>query len=70
MRMARRDKAWAAANGVPVIFCKAGERKHLIAGEYLAAPQPQDRPVRAGDPDPTQHGMASAGSGSVSDGSS
>ena len=34
-RFARRVKAWAAANGVPVIFCKAGERKHLIAGEYL-----------------------------------
>src|SRR6185437_8031582 len=25
-----------AANGVPVIFCKAGERKHRIAEEYLA----------------------------------
>ena len=36
-RFARRVKAWAAANGVPVIFCKAGERKHLIAEEYLAA---------------------------------
>ncbi len=35
-RFARRVKAWAAANGVPVIFCKAGQRKHLIAGEYLA----------------------------------
>ena len=35
-RFARRVKAWAAANGVPVIYCKAGERKHLIAGEYLA----------------------------------
>ena len=35
-RFARRVKAWAAANGVPVIFCKAGERKHLIAEEYLA----------------------------------
>jgi hypothetical protein len=34
-RFARRVKAWAAANGVPVIFCKAGERKHLIAEEYL-----------------------------------
>ena len=34
-RFARRVKAWAAANGVPLIFCKAGERKHLIAGEYL-----------------------------------
>jgi hypothetical protein len=34
-RFARRVKAWAAANGVPVIFCTAGERKHLIAEEYL-----------------------------------
>ncbi len=34
-RFARRVKAWAAANGVPVIFCRAGERKHLIAEEYL-----------------------------------
>jgi hypothetical protein len=36
-RLARRVKAWGAANGVPVIFCKAGERKHSIAEEYLAA---------------------------------
>jgi hypothetical protein len=36
-RFARRLKAWANANGVPVIYCKAGERKHLIAEEYLAA---------------------------------
>ena len=35
-RFARRLKAWANANGVPVIYCKAGERKHLIAEEYLA----------------------------------
>jgi hypothetical protein len=35
-RFARQVKAWAAANGVPVIYCKAGERKHLIAEEYLA----------------------------------
>lgn len=34
-RFARRVKAWGAANDVPVIFCKAGERKHLIAEEYL-----------------------------------
>jgi hypothetical protein len=34
-RFARRVKAWAAAHGVPVIFCKAGERKHLIAEQYL-----------------------------------
>jgi|ERR1022692_12880 hypothetical protein len=35
-RFARRVRAWAGANGVPVIYCKAGQRKHLIAGEYLA----------------------------------
>jgi hypothetical protein len=39
-RFARRVKAWANANGVPVIYCKAGERKHLIAGEHLAARPP------------------------------
>jgi hypothetical protein len=36
-RFARRVKAWAAANGVPVIFCTAGQRKHRIAEEYLEA---------------------------------
>jgi hypothetical protein len=35
-RFARRVRAWAAANGVPVIDCKAGERKHQIAERYLA----------------------------------
>lgn len=35
-RFARRVKAWGAANDVPVIFCKAGQRKHRIAEEYLA----------------------------------
>ena len=35
-RFARRVKAWGAANGVPVIFCKAGQRKHRIAEAYLA----------------------------------
>jgi hypothetical protein len=35
-RFARWVKAWANANGVPVIYCKAGERKQLIAEEYLA----------------------------------
>jgi hypothetical protein len=38
-RFARRLKAWANANGVPVIYCKAGERKHRIAEEYLATHQ-------------------------------
>jgi hypothetical protein len=36
-RFARRVRAWAADNGVPVIDCTAGERKHLIAEEYLRA---------------------------------
>jgi hypothetical protein len=35
-RFARRVKAWGAANGVPVIFCTAGQRKHRLAEEYLA----------------------------------
>jgi hypothetical protein len=35
-RFARRVRAWATANGVPVIDCKSGERKHRIAEEYLA----------------------------------
>jgi hypothetical protein len=36
-RFARRVRAWAGANGVPVIDCKAGQRKHQIAEEYLAS---------------------------------
>jgi hypothetical protein len=39
-RFARRVKAWAKANGVPVIYCKAGERKHLIAEGYLEKNSP------------------------------
>src|SRR6266536_2253632 len=35
-RFARRVRAWAKANAVPVIDCKAGQRKHQIAEEYLA----------------------------------
>src|SRR6266576_40637 len=42
-RFARRVKAWAAANGVPVIFCSAGQRKHLIAEQYL-----EENPVAPG----------------------
>ena len=38
-RFARRVKAWAGANGVPVIYCTAGQRKHRIAEQYLAAHQ-------------------------------
>jgi hypothetical protein len=36
-RFSRRVRGWAHANGVPVIDCKAGERKHRIAEEYLAS---------------------------------
>jgi hypothetical protein len=39
-RFARRVKAWGQANGVPVVYCRAGERKHQIAGEHLAAHPP------------------------------
>jgi hypothetical protein len=39
-RFARRVKGWAKANGVPVIYCTAGERKHEIAEEYLEAHSP------------------------------
>ena len=35
-RFARRLRASAEAHGIPVIDCKAGERKHQIAEEYLA----------------------------------
>lgn len=36
-RFARRVRGWAKANGLPVIDTKAGERKHLIAEDYMAA---------------------------------
>jgi hypothetical protein len=42
-RFARRVKAWGQANDVPVIYCKAGQRKHLIAEEYL-----EDHPAGTG----------------------
>jgi hypothetical protein len=35
-RFARRVRGWAAGHGVPVIDCKAGERKHRIVENYLA----------------------------------
>jgi hypothetical protein len=38
-RFARRVKAWGESAGVPVIYCKAGQRKHRIAEEYLATHQ-------------------------------
>jgi hypothetical protein len=34
-RFSRRVRKWAEVNAVPVIDCKAGERKHLIAEEHL-----------------------------------
>jgi len=34
-RFARRVRAWAAGNVVPVLDGTAGERRHLIAEEYL-----------------------------------
>src|SRR5213592_2749718 len=35
-RFARRLRGFAKARGIPVVDCKRGERKHLIAEEYLA----------------------------------
>lgn len=37
-RFSRRVRAFADANGIPVIDCKAGERKHELAEEYLREP--------------------------------
>jgi hypothetical protein len=34
-RFSRRLRGWAKSNGIPVIDCPAGERKHQIAKEYL-----------------------------------
>ena len=34
-RFSRRVRGWAKANGVPVIDCQAGERKHDLAEEHL-----------------------------------
>lgn len=34
-RFSRRIRAYAAKQGIPLIDCKRGERKHLIAAEYL-----------------------------------
>jgi hypothetical protein len=36
-RFSRRVRAWARAAGVPIVDCKASERKHRIAEEYLQA---------------------------------
>lgn len=35
-RFSRRLRAWAKANGIPVIACAAGERKHDLAEDYLS----------------------------------
>jgi DNA-binding transcriptional ArsR family regulator len=35
-RFSRRLRAWAQANGIPVVDCPIGERKHDLAEEYLA----------------------------------
>jgi hypothetical protein len=40
-RFSRRLRAWAEANGVPVVDCGRGERKHLTAEEYLADHTPK-----------------------------
>ena len=42
-RFSRRVRAWVGAQGVPVIECKRGERKHQLAEDYLA-----ERTVGAG----------------------
>ena len=39
MRMAgssRRLRAWAKANGIRVVYCAPGERKHEIAEQHLS----------------------------------
>ncbi len=35
-RFSRRVRGYAKANGIPVVDCHAGERKHELAEEYLA----------------------------------
>jgi hypothetical protein len=35
-RFSRRVHAFATAHGVPIVECRRGERKHVIAEEYLA----------------------------------
>jgi len=38
-RFARRVRAFAVANGIPVVDCTRGERKHRVAEDYLASHQ-------------------------------
>jgi len=35
-RFSRRLRAWAKGNGVPVVYCAPGERKHETAEQYLS----------------------------------
>ena len=35
-RFSRRLRAWAKANGIPVIYCSPGQDKHKMAEEHLA----------------------------------
>ena len=34
-RFSRRVRGWAKKNNIPIIYCKAGERKHLIADKHI-----------------------------------
>jgi hypothetical protein len=34
-RFSRRIRGYAKANGIPVVDCRVGERKHDLAEEYL-----------------------------------
>lgn len=47
-----------AAHDVPVIFCKAGQRKHLIAEEYLAAHEITEPGVPGAGREGAGHGVA------------
>jgi len=40
-RFSRRLRAWAKANGVPVVYCAPGERKHEIAEQHLSTHEVQ-----------------------------
>ena len=35
-RFSRRVRSYAKAHGIPVVDCSAGQRKHVLAEEYLA----------------------------------
>jgi hypothetical protein len=38
-RFSRRLRAWAKANGVPVVYCSSGDDKHKMAEEYQSTHQ-------------------------------